>query len=100
MGAFLPLLPTVPFLLLSAYCFSRSSERLHVWLVNHPVFGPAIADWRERGAISLKAKRLATASVAMVMALSLVFGLRTEIMLLQAAILGCVLIFIWTRPHQ
>ncbi len=38
-GLFLPVMPTVPFLLLSAYCFSRSSKTLHNWLINHRFFG-------------------------------------------------------------
>jgi len=41
-GVVLPLLPTVPFLLLAAFFFARSSSRLHHWLLNHPTFGPFI----------------------------------------------------------
>ena len=39
LGVVLPLLPTVPFMLLAAFFFARSSERLHVWLITHPTFG-------------------------------------------------------------
>ena len=97
-GVFLPLLPTVPFLLLAAFCFARSSERLHHWLLSHPTFGPPIADWQDSGAISLRAKRLATLSIAAVFAISLALGLRPLILGIQAAVLGAVLVFIWTRP--
>ena len=45
-GVILPLLPTVPFLLLAAFCFARSSDRFHRWLVEHPTLGPPIRDWR------------------------------------------------------
>lgn len=58
-GAFLPLLPTTPFLILAAACFARSSPRLEAWLLNHRQFGPALRAWREHGAISIKAKLLA-----------------------------------------
>ena len=45
LGVLLPLLPTTPFLLLSAFCFSRGSSRLHDWLLNHRWFGIHIKQW-------------------------------------------------------
>jgi hypothetical protein len=56
-GVALPLLPTVPFLLLAAFFFARSSERLHTWLVTHRLFGPMILDWQQSGAIRPGAKK-------------------------------------------
>jgi hypothetical protein len=58
-GVFLPLLPTVPFVILAAFCFARSSPRLEHWLVSHRRFGPHIQAWRSRGAISRRGKRAA-----------------------------------------
>jgi len=55
-GLFVPLLPTVPFVILAAFCFARSSPQLEAWLVSHPTFGPHIQAWRARGAISRKGK--------------------------------------------
>ncbi|WP_114390367.1 YbaN family protein [Notoacmeibacter marinus] len=98
-GVVLPLLPTVPFLILAAFCFARSSPRLHDWLVAHPRFGPPIADWRREGAISLRAKRLATVSIAAVFALAIMMGLDLRLLAVQGLTLLCVLLFIWTRPH-
>jgi hypothetical protein len=59
-GILLPLLPTTPFVLLSAYCFSRSSTRLHHWLTSHPRFGPVILQWQQTRTINrnIKAKAL------------------------------------------
>lgn len=58
-GVFLPVLPTTPFVLLAAFCLSRSSSRAEQWLLNHPRFGPMVRDWRQRRAIPLRAKQLA-----------------------------------------
>jgi hypothetical protein len=98
LGAFLPLLPTVPFMLLAAFCFARSSPQLHDWLLSHPVFGPPIMDWQERGAISRRGKIAATVSIAAVFAVSLALGVPLFVLGVQAAVLAGVLTFIWTRP--
>lgn len=44
-GVFLPILPTTPFLLLTSFCFLRSSKRLYNWLVNHRIFGVFIYNY-------------------------------------------------------
>ena len=97
-GIVLPLLPTAPFLLLAAFCFARSSERLHFWLINHKTLGPPILEWQECGAINPRGKRLATLSIAVVFGISLAIGLRPMILGIQALCLAGVLTFIWTRP--
>ncbi|MFY0595094.1 MAG: YbaN family protein [Cognatishimia sp.] len=98
LGIILPLLPTVPFLLLAAFCFARSSERLHSWMMDHPTLGPPIQDWQDNGAISLKAKKLATLSVVAVFAISWVLDVKATVLIIQAVTLSCVMLFIWTRP--
>ncbi|WP_347313696.1 YbaN family protein [Defluviimonas sp. SAOS-178_SWC] len=98
-GIFLPLLPTVPFLLLSAFAFSRSSERLHHWLLAHPVFGPPTSAWRERGAIDRRAKWLASGSIAAAFLVSVALGLKAWVLGVQALVLFAVSVFIWTRPN-
>lgn len=98
-GIVLPLLPTVPFMLLAAFFFARSSERLHNWLLGHPTFGPPIEDWNARGAINPRVKRISTVSVVAVFALSLILGLKTSVLIIQAIVLSLVMLFIWTRPN-
>lgn len=98
-GVALPLLPTVPFLLLAAFFFARSSERLHHWLLTHPRLGPPIEDWQTRGAIGRRAKWLASGSMLAAFVLSVAMGVRPTILVIQALTLCAVAVFIWSRPE-
>lgn len=62
-GAFLPIMPTVPFLIVAAYCFSKSNPAWEAYLLDHPQVGPGIRAWRERGAIPLIGKVAATGAM-------------------------------------
>ena len=100
-GIPLPLLPTTPFLLLSAFFFSRSSPRLHRWLRAHRLFGSIICDWEEHKCISPKAKLSATLAIVMLFGAALVLGklhAALNITLVLSAV--GVLVFIWTRPSS
>ena len=97
-GIILPLVPTTPLLLLSAFCFSRSSPRLELWLIEHPRLGPPIRDWRAEGAISKRAKIIALFTIAATFALSVALQLPLHVLLIQAIVLGAVTIFIAPRP--
>lgn len=99
LGVVLPLLPTTPFLILAAYCYARSSKRMHDWLMNHKVFGPLIDDWHQHGAIRRAAKYMATLSIAAVFLISVLLHLPKHLLLIQGATLLAVLTFIWTRPN-
>ena len=99
-GAVLPILPTTPFLLLAAFCFARSSDRLHGWLINHRLFGPPIRDWQERGAISKPAKRLAIISMIVVFSISVFLQIPMYALGLQALALFGAATFILTRPSN
>jgi uncharacterized membrane protein YbaN (DUF454 family) len=70
-GMVLPLLPTVPFLLLTAACWSRASPRWHRWLLSRPRLGPAIARWERERTVPRRAKLTAIALIVPSMATSI-----------------------------
>ncbi len=97
-GIALPILPTVPFLLLAAFCFARSQPEWERRLLDHPRYGPSLRDWRERGAIGRKAK----ISALLAMSAGVVFtGLTVgwPWVLISIAILAICGTWIWTRAE-
>ncbi len=97
-GIFLPLLPTTPFILVAAFAFANSSEKLHRWLLDHNVFGPLIDNWRRHRAISRTAKAMSVASMVAILVISWFLGVAPLVVAVQALILGCVAAYILTRP--
>lgn len=99
-GAFLPVLPTTPFLLLAVWCFSRSSPKLEAWLLSHPRFGKSLRNWKETGSIARRAK---IAAVSVMTASYAIFWLTTDPPALRAVIVLVVMLcsaaFIVTRPE-
>lgn len=75
-GAFLPVMPTVPFILLTAMCWGKASPRFHRWIREHQWFGPMVVNWEERRAISKKGKYIAWVMMS----------------------ISCVMLF-WRLPH-
>ncbi|WP_247884058.1 YbaN family protein [Azospirillum sp. B21] len=63
-GAVLPVLPTVPFLLVAGWAYARSNPALRERLRNDPRFGHAVRNWQDRGAIPVKAKVFAVAGMS------------------------------------
>lgn len=98
LGALLPLLPTVPFIILAAFFFARGSPALERWLVDHPRFGGHIRAWRARGAISRAGKRAAMVAFAISsMAGLALLPLPWSLVPLAAALVGGG--WILTRPE-
>ena len=98
-GVALPLLPTVPFVILAAFCFAQSSPKLEAWLIANPTFGPHIVAWRENGAISRKGKWAATAAFAFSIMIAFAF-IDWPYWLAPCIVAVITGSWIWTRPDE
>ena len=98
-GIVLPLLPTTPFLLMAAYCFARSSPKLHDWLLNHRSFGPLISNWDRYGSIDRRSKCIAMIVILMTLGISVAIGVPWWALAAQTLVLTIVSTFILTRPE-
>ncbi len=98
-GVVLPGLPTVPFLLVSAWSAGKGWPRLEIWLLAHPSFGPPLKRWREHGAVPRKAKYLAilmmTSSVVLLQFSTAPFWLKLGLPVFLCA----VALWLWRRPE-
>ena len=97
-GIALPLLPTTPFLLVAAFAFAKSSQRLHRWLLDHNVFGALIDDWQRYRAIDRRAKIASVAAMVAVLVITALHGVATIVLFIQAAVLVPCALFVVTRP--
>lgn len=97
-GVALPVLPTTPFVLLSAWAFARSSPRLEAWLRDHPRLGPPLKAWEQRRAIPRGAKAVAVASLPASGLLVHAAGAGLAVTIAVGVGLACVGGWILTRP--
>lgn len=98
LGAVLPLLPTVPFVLLAAFFFARGHPPLEAWLVEHRSFGPHIVAWRAHGAISRRGKIAALAAFGVSALVGLmVLEMPWAVLPALVALIGGS--WVWTRPE-
>ncbi len=100
-GVFLPVLPTVPFLLVTAWAWSKSSKRLHKWLYGNKTYGPYLVAWDKYGVIPPRAKALAIGTMAvgwlfLTLYVAKSFWLPLIVGLVELAIIA----FILTRPSR
>lgn len=96
-GIVTPVLPTVPFVLLAAWCFGKGSARWEQWLLAHPRWGPLVRDWRATHAMPRRAKWLASAMMAVSCAFA-AYRAPVWAFLLAVAVCFSVAIWMWRLP--
>ena len=98
-GLLLPIMPTVPFVILAAFCFSRGSNRCEQWLLQHRWFGPMIHNWRVHRAIPRRAKWLATCMMLIsCISVGLYLPLFWKIVLIVSC--GSIFLWLWSLPDS
>lgn len=100
-GIVLPVMPTTVFLLIALWAFSKSSQRFHRWLYDHPILGLTLRAWHDHGVVPLRAKIMAVG----MMTLSLIYvtlyvAEGWALPLGLAMLLSAVSVFIVTRPSR
>lgn len=100
-GALLPVLPTTPFMLLAAACYARASTRFYNWLLNNPVFGPAILEWRRHRSIPWRVKLSAIALLAATLSISIVCFVPWPELQVALALFGLLLVtYLYRIPSR
>ncbi|MCL4184262.1 MAG: DUF454 family protein [Burkholderiaceae bacterium] len=99
LGSVLPVLPTVPFLLVAAWAGSRGWPQLEAWLLRHPKHGPAIQRWRDHGAVPRRAKWFATAMMLLSAAILALSGAPPWLKLAVPGVMATVAVWLWLRPE-
>ncbi len=98
-GVVTPGIPYSPFVVFSAYCFSKGSERMHKWIYNHKLFGPFLTNWSEKRVFPQKMKylMLVTMSVSLII---MSFTVPIKGVVYTGIFMVCVAVWAWRYPRS
>jgi uncharacterized membrane protein YbaN (DUF454 family) len=97
-GAFVPVMPTTPFLLVALWAFSKSSPRLQKWLLEHPRYGPTLRDWHEYGVIRSSIKVVSITAMAASVVMVYLMTDNVLAITLHVTVVTLTALFILSRP--
>lgn len=96
--SFLPMIPTFDLVLLAAFFFSMSSDRMHSWMLNHRYFGRVIRGYRENG-LTMRMKWVAAGSIVGSLAVSGIFLTDSAVVRVVLTLVGVYAVwFVFSRP--
>ncbi|MDM0047897.1 YbaN family protein [Variovorax sp. J22R115] len=98
-GVFLPLLPTVPFLIAAAWAGGRGWPALEHWLLEHPRYGKHIRQWRRGGAVPRRAKWAASGMMVFSAAVVLLADVPIVFKITAPLVMGAIALWLWMRPE-
>jgi len=98
LGVILPGLPYSPFIVFAAYCFAKSSPRMHNWIMNHKLFGPFINNWNQKRVFPLKLKFFMLASMSVSLALMYTGNVPLRGIIYTALFMALVAVWAWRFP--
>ena len=97
-GVVTPGIPYSPFVVAAAFCFAKSSERAHRWIMNHRIFGPFLTNWGEKRVFPLKMKYFMLAMMSSSLVIMWLTSVPVRGILYTAAFMCLVAIWAWRFP--
>ncbi len=97
-GVITPGLPYSPFVVFAAYCFAKSSPRMHAWIMNHKTVGPFITNWNHKRVFPLKLKFFMLASMSVSLILMYTSGVPARGIIYTGIFMALVAIWAWRFP--
>ena len=97
-GLVTPGIPFSIFLVMAAFCFSKSSERMHNWIYNHKIFGPFLTNWKDKRIFPKKMKYVMVLMMASTLVLTFVFTGNLTAILYSGIFMALVALWAWKFP--
>jgi uncharacterized membrane protein YbaN (DUF454 family) len=99
-GVVTPGIPYSPFVVAAAFCFARSSERAHRWIMTHPIFGPFLTNWSEKRVFPQKMKYLMIAMMSLSLTLMMLGTVPLRGVVYTGIFMLLVAIWAWRYPSS
>ena len=97
-GVVTPGIPYSPFVVAAAFCFARSSERAHRWIMTHKIFGPFLTNWSEKRVFPQKMKYLMIAMMSLSLVLMTISGVKPIGVISTGIFMLLVAVWAWRYP--